>query len=423
MTRSSDSVTWRLFHPLAAATLAAFAAAAAAQAPIVNPGAPGTASRNLNADEAIALARTAYTSADVQFLKDMIPHHRQALEMAALAKDRTNRKELLDAAGRIDASQEDEIEFMQSWLEERNELAANPAATAGAPAADHAAHAAHAAHVGTGMKGMATPEQMAALAAANGTDFDRSFLELMIKHHEGAVEMVEALTEQPGSAYEPALFEFTRDVTNDQNAEIERMNVLLAALSTDPRARLKAGFDDAGEAVLNLAKVASLPKPPGFFDPANPANLPPKRLAAVNAAADGQGRRQRRSAEEDDQPAGGNNRDSRSPLLSFANTDMAFRDDVLVVGSYHGFNVYRLQAAGAPELQASVVCPGGQGDVSIVGDLLILSVEQMRGRVDCGLEGVAAVDASPERFRGLRIFNIADPTKPTQVGQVQTCRG
>ena len=107
MRTSTHSVTKRALQPLYAAMLAALAAAASAQAPIVNPGAPGTAPRNLDADEAIALARTAYTSADVQFLRDMIPHHQQALEMAALAKDRTNRKELLDAAGRIEASQED----------------------------------------------------------------------------------------------------------------------------------------------------------------------------------------------------------------------------------------------------------------------------------------------------------------------------
>ncbi|HET7610073.1 MAG TPA: DUF305 domain-containing protein, partial [Gammaproteobacteria bacterium] len=396
---------------------------ALAQAPIVNPGAPGAAPRALGPDEAIALARTAYTSADVRFLQAMIPHHAQALEMALLVKDRTNRKELLDAAGRIDASQKDEIEFMQKWLAERNEPAMDPAA----PTADHAAHAGHAG----GMKGMATPEQMAALAAANGPEFDRQFLTLMIKHHEGAVEMVADLTEQPGSAYEPALFEFTRDVTNDQNAEIERMNALLVGLSTDPRAALKAGFADAGEAISNLTKVVSLPKPPGFFDPANPANLPPKRLAALAAADQAGGAKPAdsaaKAAEKKDEPSGGggggnNNRDPRSPLLSFANTDLAFRGDVMVVGSYHGFNVYRLRGDRAPELLSSVVCPGGQGDVSIVGDLVIMSVEQTRGRVDCGLEGVE-VDASPDRFRGLRIFDISDLTRPVQVGQVQTCRG
>ncbi|HXS78956.1 MAG TPA: DUF305 domain-containing protein, partial [Gammaproteobacteria bacterium] len=410
----------RSFRFLCAATLAAAAAGALAQAPIVNPGAPGADTRSLRPDEAIALARTAYTSADVQFLRDMVPHHQQAIEMAALAKDRTNRKELLDAAGRIDASQKDEIAFMRKWLEERNEPVAATAA------ADHAAHAGHAEG---GMKGMATPEQMAVLAAAKGPEFDRQFLTLMIKHHEGAVEMVTELTEQPGSAYEPALFEFTRDVTNDQNAEIERMNALLVGLSSDPRASLKPGFADAGEAILGLTKVASLPKPAGFFDPKNPANLPPKRLAALAAAASGEKPADAaNAAEKKDEPSGGgggganSNRDPRSPLLSFANTDLAFRGDVMVVGSYHGFNVYRLRGDEPPQLMSSVVCPGGQGDVSIVGDLVIMSVEQTRGRVDCGLEGVE-VDASPERFRGLRIFDISDLTRPKQVGQVQTCRG
>jgi uncharacterized protein (DUF305 family) len=415
--RAGAIPTGRLVDALCAAVLAAFATAGAAQAPIVNPGAPGRESRSLNPDEAIALARTAYTSADVAFLRSMMPHHQQAIDMAALAKDRTNRQELLDAAGRIDASQKDEIEFMQKWLAERNELGAS------GPAADHLAHAAPGAATGGGMKGMATPEQMAALAAANGTDFDRLFLTLMIKHHEGAVEMVEELTEQPGSAYEPSLFEFTRDVTNDQNAEIERMNALLVTLSADPRAGLTPGFADAGEAILNLTKVASLPKPAGFFDPANPANLPPKRLAALAAAAAGE--KPADDAEKKEEPSGGGgggNRDPRSPLLSFANTDMAFQGDVMVAGSYHGFNIYRLSEGQPPLLLSSVVCPGGQGDVSIVGALLIMSVEQTRGRVDCGLEG-APVEATPERFRGIRIFDISDLTKPKQVGQVQTCRG
>ena len=101
---------------------------------------------------------------------------------------------------------------------------------------------------------------------------------------------------------------------------------------------------------------------------------------------------------------------------------MAFAGDVLVAGSYHGFNVYRLLADGMPELVSSVVCPGGQGDVSIVGDLLIMSVEETRGRVDCGLQSVTE-DVSAERFRGLRIFDISDLTQPVQVGAVQTCRG
>ena len=71
-------------------------------------------------------------------------------------------------------------------------------------------------------------------------------------------------------------------------------------------------------------------------------------------------------------------------MLSFSNTDMAFKDNVLVAGSYHGFNIYDLGDDGIPSLISSVICPGGQGDVSIVENLLIMSVQDTRGRVDCG---------------------------------------
>jgi hypothetical protein len=101
---------------------------------------------------------------------------------------------------------------------------------------------------------------------------------------------------------------------------------------------------------------------------------------------------------------------------------MAFRDNLLVAGNYHGFNMYEIEKNGIPKLISSIVCPGGQGDVSIVGDLLIMSVEQIRSRIDCGSNGVGA-DASSDRFRGIRIFDISDLTNPKQVGIVQTCRG
>jgi hypothetical protein len=101
---------------------------------------------------------------------------------------------------------------------------------------------------------------------------------------------------------------------------------------------------------------------------------------------------------------------------------MAFRDDLLVAGNYHGFNMYKINEDGIPDLISSIVCPGGQGDVSIVGDLLIMSVEQIRSRIDCGSDGVGR-DASLDRFRGIRIFDISDLTNPKQVGAVQTCRG
>jgi uncharacterized protein (DUF305 family) len=372
---------------------------AMSQAPIIQPGAPGEPLRELSAEEAIDIADSGYSPADAQFMQDMIPHHHQAIEMAELVADRTNRPELIDVAGRINASQGDEIAFMQNWLRQRDEHVPDPTA-------HEAMLTSHK------MAGMATPEQMADLALADGTDFDQLFLQLMITHHKGAVKMVKWLLEQPGAAYDPVLFEFTTDVTNDQNAEIERMNGLLIGLSSDPRAGLTAGLDDAGTAILNLKFVGTLPKPPGFFDPANPADRPsPPMIADTSPTIEGNDSEKIIDAD-----------DERSPLLSFSNTDMAFGGDVLVTGSYHGFNIYRLLESGMPELVSSVVCPGGQGDVSIVGDLLIMSVEQTRGRLDCGLEGVRE-DVSEARFRGIRIFDISDLTRPMQVGAVQTCRG
>jgi uncharacterized protein (DUF305 family) len=216
--------------------------------PIVQPGAPGDAARNLTAEEAIEIANTSHSPDDTLFMQDMIPHHHQAVEMAALVADRTNRQELLDVAGRIDASQLDEIEFMQQWLSDRGEDVPEPTA-------HDAMHTSH------DMAGMASPDQMAALARADGTAFDALFLELMIAHHEGAVKMVEELVERPGSAYDPVLFEFTNDVTNDQSTEVERMNALLASLSGDPRSDLSAGFEDAGQAIMNMRLDAALPKP------------------------------------------------------------------------------------------------------------------------------------------------------------------
>ena len=373
----------------------------AQEVPIIQPGAPGDAARELSAAEAIEIAVTSHSPDDVQFMQDMIPHHNQAMQMAELVTDRTNRPELNDVAGRINVSQEDEIKFMQQWLRERGERVPEPTA-------HDAMHTSHK------MAGMASPDQMAELAQAEGMAFDRLFLELMITHHEGAVTMVEELLEQPGSAYDPVLFQFTDDVTNDQSTEIERMNALLVGLSADARAGLSPGFEDAGQALMNLELIASLPKPPGFFDPANPAGLPPAKPPEDSDGSAG--------VDDDGQSIDDTEWGERSPLLSFSNTDMTFSGDVMVAGSYHGFNVYQLQEDGVPKLFSSVVCPGGQGDVSIVGDLLIMSVEQTRGRVDCGLEGVGE-DISDDRFRGLRIFDISDLARPVQVGQVQTCRG
>lgn len=371
--------------------------------PIVQPGAPGQASKTLTAEEATKLAQASYTASDVAFMQHMIVHHQQALDMVMLVKERTNTEELVTIAGRIEASQADEIAFMKNWLAERGEPAADPKMKG---------HGEHLHHM---MKGMASPELMKALGKAKGVEFDRQFLTLMIAHHEGAVDMVEKLFDEEGTAADPVLYRFLSDIENEQNGEIERMDKVLAGLSQDPRSSLAAGFDNAGEAILNLTKVASQRKPSGFFNPANPADLrppvPPK-----------EGKEDKADAETEREEEDLTEFAERSPLLDFANTDMAFFDDIMVAGSYHGFNIYKLGEDGVPDLMSSVVCPGGQGDVSVVGNILVMSVEQTRGRVDCGLEG-APGKVSTDRFRGLRIFDISDLTRPMQVGGVQTCRG
>ena len=236
--------------------------ALATNSPIIQPGAPGETPHELSAEQAIEIANTSYTPGDAQFMRDMIPHHQQALEMSQLAPNRTNSPEILEIAGRIEAAQSDEVAFMTQWLTSRGE-----------PLSRSEEHHEH--HT---MRGMATPEQMENLTGASATEFDRQFLTLMITHHEGALHMVEDLMAQPGAAYDPMLFEFTNDVTNDQSKEIERMHEVLLGLSDDPRARLAPGFDDAEEAIWNLRKVAVLTKPAGFYDPANPAELPPERF-------------------------------------------------------------------------------------------------------------------------------------------------
>ncbi len=385
--------------------LSTSAAAMAQTVPIVLPGAPGETPRVIDADEAIALSDTRFSPADVAFMQGMIVHHQQAVEMAQLVADRTNNEAILKTADRIEAGQKDEMDFMRTWLEDRNlEVAMQ--------GMGHAHHT---------MKGMASPEQMRELAESNGTAFDRLFLQLMVEHHRGAVKMVDDLHGTSGSAYDPVMYEFTNDVVTDQEAEIDRMNATLATLSSDPRATLAAGFRDAEEAISNLRKVASLEKPAGFFDPENPAQLQPVKEKdeedAAEDEADASPREEGEEAEEDKPQFG-----ERGSLLDFAFTDMAFSGDMLVAGSYHGFNAYRLGEDGVPQLVSSVVCPGGQGDVSIAGDLLVMSVQDRRARVDCGLQGVDD-RVSEERFRGIRIFDISDITRPRQVGLVQTCRG
>jgi len=152
------------------------------------------------------------------------------------------------------------------------------------------------------------------------------------------------------------------------------------AADADPRVGLAAGWKDAGEASWNLDLVAHVDRPEGFYDPNALGNL----------------------------------------LLG--NTDLAFQGNIAYVGSFHGWNAYDISSPSAPRLVKSFVCPGGQGDLSIWGDLLFMSVEMPNARVDCGTVPPQG-RVSPDRFLGVRVFDISDLQNPRQVAAVQTCRG
>ena len=180
---------------------------------LVQPGAPGESSRVIAAGQAADLSKVAYTPADVRFMQGMIGHHLQAVEMVALVPSRTNREDLLMLAKRIDVSQADEIQMMQQWLQARGQQPPDP----------HEHHG----HGAALMPGMLTEEEMSRLAAAKGDEFVRLFLQGMIKHHEGALTMVNELFASAGAAQDSEIFAFASDVDADQRMEIERMGTML----------------------------------------------------------------------------------------------------------------------------------------------------------------------------------------------------
>ena len=203
----------------------------------------------------------------------------------------------------------------------------------------------------------------------------------------------------------------------------------------DPRIGLKPGLYDAGEAIFGLQKVATLQKPPGFAADPNAPPPPPPPAPPAGAPADARG-----------------GRGGRGPTINTGsvNSDLAFSGNHLFVGNYNGINFYDIDSPAETKLRTSLVCPGGQGDVSVYGHLLFMSAEAMNGRIDCGTQGIpvppgaapeppptpvagAPADAgrggrraappSPDRFRGVRIFDISDLKNPKQVAAVQSCRG
>jgi uncharacterized protein (DUF305 family) len=198
---------------LLAAMLVSSCRTAGEQRPaLVQPGAPGESTRVISATTSVDASRISATASDVRFMQGMIGHHAQALEMTALVTSRTDRQDMRLLARRIELSQADEIALMQRWLGAHGETAPD-------------LHAHH--HGAALMPGMLTPEEMSRLEAAKGREFDRLFLEFMIKHHDGALVMVNELFSADGAGEEPEIFAFASDVDTDQRIEIDRMSAML----------------------------------------------------------------------------------------------------------------------------------------------------------------------------------------------------
>jgi hypothetical protein len=192
----------------------------------------------------------------------------------------------------------------------------------------------------------------------------------------------------------------------------------------DPRVGLKAGLYDAGEAAMGMEHIAFLKKPAAFQMSSTEADDP-----SVQKTLDQLGVGDRSKMPKP--------RQLMIAQLAFANSDFAFQGTHLFQGNFYGVNFYDISNPAKVSLITSLVCPGGQGDVSVYGNLLFMSVEMPNGRLDCGTQGFPPLPppepghehdrrlpaASPERFRGVRIFDISDITNPKQVAAVQTCRG
>jgi uncharacterized protein (DUF305 family) len=175
-----------------------------------NADASASASASADVSASASSSQGQHNAADVAFAKGMIPHHRQAVEMAGLAPERAQSAEVKKLAADIKKAQDPEIEKLSGWLTSWGEEVPAEGAM------DHSMHG--------GMEGMMTAEEMTELENASGKAFDTAFMEMMIKHHEGAVEM--AKTEQADGAHAPAR-KMAGEIITSQSAEIEQMNKLL----------------------------------------------------------------------------------------------------------------------------------------------------------------------------------------------------
>lgn len=210
------------------------------QSVVVQPGAPGSATKVLPSDTNATLPPV--SKADVEFMQGMIHHHAQAVEMVALMKERTTNAKLLSFGARISQTQTEEIKFMERWLRMRGQKTSMEMPMKGKmkmpktgsmkvdkmkmpehkdmKMSDHKNHQMM-------MPGMLTPQQMKELAAAKGEEFDRLFLTGMIQHHDGALVMVDDLFKSPGAGQDAEMFSFATDVDGTQRAEIKLMQGML----------------------------------------------------------------------------------------------------------------------------------------------------------------------------------------------------
>jgi uncharacterized protein (DUF305 family) len=169
------------------------------------------------------LGRYPYSDADVDFMSGMIPHHAQAVIMAGWAPSHGARKDVAILCERIVVGQRDEIVLMQTWLSDRGLPVPDATSTRHQMKMNGMEHEML-------MPGMLTDEEMAALDRARGPEFDRLFLLGMIRHHQGAVGMVDVLLKAYGAAQDETIFKFANDVQADQSIEIDRMEKMLEAV-------------------------------------------------------------------------------------------------------------------------------------------------------------------------------------------------
>jgi len=199
---------------------------------------------------------------------------------------------------------------------------------------------------------------------------------------------------------------------------------MIGSDASDPRAKLTPGFYDAGETAMGLNHVQLLKKPEAFqLGAAEPDDPKVQKMLGQLGVRD---------LTKIPKPM-----QLMIAQLAFANSDLAFQGDHVFEGNFYGANIYDISNAANATLLTTLVCPGGQGDLSVYGKLLFMSVEMPNGRLDCGTQGFPA-EAPPakgqekerkppaaqkDRFRGVRIFDISDLRNPKQVAAVQTCRG